>query len=83
RIANKEFRLDLAWDLINNTVGMDKRVTRSDLSDTCLSLTKKFQDIYITETYDLAATRLIPGGHFVEWRETRKACLYCRYLSKQ
>ena len=73
--------------LINSTVeDVGKRITRSDLSNTkdiYLSLSKKFQDIYITETYNLPATRLIPGGHFVKWRETSKACLYCRYLSKQ
>jgi|GEM_PF-5139692 len=73
--------------LINSTVeDVGKRITRSDLSNTkdiYLSLSKKFQDIYITETYNLSATRLIPGGHFVEWREARKLCVYCRYLSKQ
>ena len=73
--------------LINSTVeDVGKRITRSDLSNTkdiYLSLSKKFQDIYITETYNLSATRLIPGGHFVEWREARKSCVYCRYLSKQ
>src|SRR6185437_10454825 len=87
KVASKEFRLDLAWDLINSTVeDVGKRITRSDLSntrDTYLSLSKKFQDIYITETYNLPATHLIPGGHFMEWRETRKSCVYCRYLSKQ
>ena len=89
KVASKEFRLDLAWDLINSTVeDVGKRITRSGLSntntkDTYLSLSKKFQDIYITETYNLPATRLIPGGHLMEWRETRKSCVYCRYLSKQ
>jgi len=35
KVASKEFRLDLAWDLINSTVeDVGKRITRSDLSNT-------------------------------------------------
>ncbi|CAG8447516.1 1251_t:CDS:2 [Scutellospora calospora] len=64
-----------------NCVIIYRKVTNSNISN--LQTSSKGKRIVINKKYKLPVTRLLGGDHFVEWREKRIACVYCRYLAQQ
>ncbi|CAB4425430.1 unnamed protein product [Rhizophagus irregularis] len=89
-VNQKDFRIQLLWDLIKEDLGgSDKKLhTRNQVDE----LTKQFKFIYVDPTkkqqyvmakFELPIERLLPEGHFSEWRETRSSCIWCKYLAKK
>ncbi|CAB4385768.1 unnamed protein product [Rhizophagus irregularis] len=85
-----DFKIQLLWDLIKEDLeGSDKKPhTQNQVNE----LTKQFKFIYVDPTkkqqyvtakFELPIERLLPEGHFPEWRETRSSCIWCKYLAKK
>jgi hypothetical protein len=78
------------WDLIKeNLEGNEKKPhTWSQVDE----LTKQFKFInvdptkkqqYVTAKFELPIIRLLLDGHFLEWREARSSCVWCKYSAKK
>ncbi|CAG8450833.1 11774_t:CDS:1 [Scutellospora calospora] len=82
-ISSKEFRLSLAWELIKEALGDEKK--KELLSDEMSSQTppKGKRVVHVTKNFELPLTRLLDEDHLVEWMEKREACVYCRYKSQR
>ncbi|CAG8450372.1 9816_t:CDS:2 [Cetraspora pellucida] len=75
-ILSKEFRNNLAWDLIKDT--LDNKLSQNEIPSQASSKGKRVA--HVTKNFELPLTRLLDGDHLVEWREKREACIYCYYL---
>src|SRR5215213_743385 len=88
-ISQKDFRIQLVWDLIKAGIEKEKKPhTRSQVDE----LTDKFKFIqvdptkkqqYVTANFELPLERLTPDGHLPEWREERSSCIWCKYVTKK
>lgn len=88
-INQKDFRIQLVWDLIKEGLKGKKPHTRSQQID---NLADQFKFIhvdptkrqqYVTAKFELPLERLSPDGHLPEWREARSSCVWCKYLAKK
>ena len=89
KIASKDFRIALVWDLIQEAIDNESssnRITRGQLKQKKASLKSPLKNkriAHVTKNFNLPINRLSPGNHLVEWRRKRESCLYCRYLKKK
>lgn len=84
-ISGKEFSVNLAWELIKDTLVIEKSTSYDEASPQTLPETssKGKRTVYVTKKFELPLTRLLDDEHFVEWKQKREACVYCRYLSQR
>ncbi|CAG8764067.1 21545_t:CDS:2, partial [Racocetra persica] len=75
-LAHRQFRLQLAWDFINDTLNnRQKVVNKQHLNKNSASIVSKY--------YKLPTIRLSGTNHYPEWRKSRVACVWCRWNAKQ
>ena len=86
KTPRKEFHVALAWDLIRSaTDGEALRRTRLASEDPAIAEPpqKWMRAAFVTKSYSLPESRFLPGEHFPEYRETREACVWCRYMARR
>ncbi|CAG8679529.1 6030_t:CDS:1, partial [Scutellospora calospora] len=72
KIANKDFRIMLVWDLIQEAIdnkSSSNRITQGQLKQKKASLKSSLKNkriTYVTKNFNLLLSQLSPGNHLVE-----------------
>jgi hypothetical protein len=83
--AQKEFRHELIWDLIelaNDTREVQLR-NCSNKNSKKVNVKEEIRRPKVTKNFELSNQRLVPGNHLAEWRERRESYQWCTWLASK